>query len=231
MDSSGPATPPRSKYEPGLLLCCNSWQPWPWSWAEDGGREPGDDGRDSPSSHFQPPETRQFWAPPPAPLTPLSPPQGCKDSGAEARQSEDLCFLDYSSNQTTSALSQAWFLLPVRSHVTGSPTVTHGSQKNPWGVKWAGEHPSLSTQEGGNGARCPVPSAGRRGLWALTTPSLVGPEALTPVLQTWEPGNHGHPAPPRHLPCGLEEGNKKSQVQGQKKLLSTGEVGKSESCY
>lgn len=48
----------------------------------------------SPSSHFQPPETRQFWAPPPTPLTPLSPLQGCKDSGAEARQSEDLCFLD-----------------------------------------------------------------------------------------------------------------------------------------
>lgn len=61
--------------------------------------------------------------------------------------------------------------------------------------------------------------------------SLVGPEALTPVLCTWEPGNHWHPATPRHLSCGLEEGNKKSQVQGQKQLRSTGEVGKSESCY
>lgn len=70
------------------------------------------------------------------------------------------------------------------------------------------------------------PVSRQEGSMCLTTPSLEGPKALTPVLRTWEPGNHGHPAPPGHCSCGLEEGSKKLQVQGQKHLLSTGEVGK-----
>lgn len=51
------------------------------------------------------------------------------------------------------------------------------------------------------------PQAGE-GCGPLTTPSLGVSEALTPVLCTWEPRSHEHPAPPSISPVVLRKGTK-----------------------